>query len=165
MKQLIFLDTEFTDLKPDAKLISIGLIAEDGSCFYAELSDTYYAYECSDFVCEVVLPLLENGNVRMPLDTLKERLKDWLERFNEPVQLATDSLAWDWKMIGLIFNENWPSNVDRTPFLLTMNYIENFDEFWQTVELSFVKGQLRQHHALDDARANRRGWFASRNFK
>lgn len=39
---LIFFDTEFTDLDRNARLISIGLVTEDGEkSFYAELSDTY----------------------------------------------------------------------------------------------------------------------------
>ena len=35
----IFFDTEFTGLHKDTTLISIGLIAEDRRCFYAELTD------------------------------------------------------------------------------------------------------------------------------
>ena len=35
----IFFDTEFTDLSMDPRLISIGLISEDGREFYAELSE------------------------------------------------------------------------------------------------------------------------------
>lgn len=50
---LIFFDTEFTSLHWQAKLISIGLVTEDGRKFYAELSDTYQMTECSDFVREV----------------------------------------------------------------------------------------------------------------
>ncbi|MGV3581255.1 MAG: hypothetical protein ACO1N8_03025 [Methylophilus sp.] len=39
---LIFFDTEFSSLYETPKLISIGLITEDGKQeFYAELSDTY----------------------------------------------------------------------------------------------------------------------------
>lgn len=37
---LIFFDTEFTDLHWQAKLISIGLVAEDGRTFYADLTFT-----------------------------------------------------------------------------------------------------------------------------
>ena len=51
--------TEFTALHREAKLISIGLVAEDGRMFYAELSDTYLLKDCGDFAREVVLPLLE----------------------------------------------------------------------------------------------------------
>ena len=41
--------TEFTDLHWQAKLVSIGLVAEDGRTFYAELSDTYQVADCSAF--------------------------------------------------------------------------------------------------------------------
>jgi len=34
-QQLVFLDTEFTDLDPGAVLISIGLVSEDGRTFAA----------------------------------------------------------------------------------------------------------------------------------
>ncbi|MDP1872049.1 MAG: hypothetical protein Q8K61_10550 [Gallionella sp.] len=59
---LIFFDTEFTELGIDPKLISIGLISEDGTReFYAELSDTYQPTDCSAFVHEAVLPHLQGG--------------------------------------------------------------------------------------------------------
>ena len=46
---LVFFDTEFTELGPNAKLISIGLVTEDGRhTFYAELTDTYELSDCSD---------------------------------------------------------------------------------------------------------------------
>lgn len=35
----IFMDTEFTGLHKNTKLISIGLISEDGRSFYGELND------------------------------------------------------------------------------------------------------------------------------
>lgn len=38
---LIFFDTEFTELGIDPRLISIGLVSEDGRTFYAKLTDTY----------------------------------------------------------------------------------------------------------------------------
>jgi hypothetical protein len=160
---LIFIDTEFTRLEEAAKLISIGLVSEDGREFYAELADTYQVKECGDFTREVVLPLLEGGNALMPMAMLTKRLKCWLEEFDQPIQLATDSLLWDWKWVPVIFNDlaSWPVNLDRHPFLLSMNYVENYDAFWQTVERAFENKGLRQHHALDDAKANRLGWIAA----
>mgnify|MGYP003705540817 CR=1 FL=1 len=53
---LIFLDTEFTDFI-DTELISIGLVDENGREFYAE-STQYRQEACSDFVRQVVVPLL-----------------------------------------------------------------------------------------------------------
>lgn len=158
----IFFDTEFTELGIDPKLISIGLVAEDGvRTFYAELSDTYVPSDCSDFAREAVLPHLEGGDTRMTLRELAERLVAWLEAFDEPVKLATDSMAWDWPWIQEIFGEldTWPANVDGKPLLLSMNNLNNYDLFVKTVELAFRT--LRRHHSLDDAKANRLGWIAA----
>ena len=35
----VFLDTEFTGLRQNTTLVSIGLVAENGDTFYAELTD------------------------------------------------------------------------------------------------------------------------------
>jgi len=46
----VFFDTEFSGLIVDQKLISIGLISEDGErSFYAELSGTWSSGECDPF--------------------------------------------------------------------------------------------------------------------
>lgn len=37
----LFLDCEFTELSEQAKLISLALVAEDGSEFYVELLDSW----------------------------------------------------------------------------------------------------------------------------
>lgn len=159
----VFIDTEFSDLVARPKLISIGLIDETGTrTFYAELSDTYEVSDCSEFTCETVLPLLEGAEVLMSRHQLSRRLKDWLEAFNEPVQLATDSLAWDWPRIQELFSapKDWPANLKPQPLPLTMNYLNDSDAFEATVEQAFADG-LRRHHALDDAKANRLGWLAA----
>ena len=159
----VFFDTEFTELGVDPKLISIGLVDETGErTFYAELSDTYTPDACGDFAREVVLPKLEGGPARMEWQALCERLTAWLESFNAPVVLVTDSLAWDWPWIQEVFYEmeRWPANVAKQPILLTMNHVSDFDRFTRAVEDAFAGG-LRRHHALDDAEANRLGWLAA----
>ena len=61
----VFFDTEFSGLVIDPKLISIGMISEDGDrTFYAELSNTYQASSCEPFVHEAVLPHLQGVNFR-----------------------------------------------------------------------------------------------------
>lgn len=157
---LIFFDTEFTDLGVDAKLISIGLVSEDGEReFYAELSDTYQPKHCGDFAQEAVLPLLQGGAVRFTCAELRPQLAAWLEAFGEPVKLATDSMTWDWRWIQILFAElgTWPANVDGKPEILGQGA-----EFCQAVEVAF-SGGLRRHHALDDAKANRFAWLAVRS--
>lgn len=158
----IFFDCEFNDLVQNPKLISVGFVSADSRSFYAELSDSYDFEECSEFVKEIVLPLLEGGEALMSRHQLRGRLKDWLEAFDEPVQLATDSLAWDWPRIQELFPapKDWPTNLKPQPLPLTMNYLNDFDKFEVAVEQAFADG-LRRHHALDDAKANRLGWLAA----
>jgi hypothetical protein len=158
----VFFDCEFHDLVKTPKLISIGLVSEDSLTFYAELSDTYEIDECSAFVQEIVLPLLEGGEVLMTRHLLRGQLKDWLESFGETVTLATDSLSWDWPRIHELFptSESWPANLVRSPALLNMNHLRDFDKFGPAVERAFAFG-LRRHHALDDAKANREGFIAA----
>jgi len=162
---LIFFDTEFTDIHREAKLISIGLVAEDGRTFYAELADTYRLDDVGDFARVAVLPLLEGGDYLMHMHTLTLRLGNWLESFNQPVRLATDSLAWDWPWIGqeiFAIPETWPTNLDLTPRILQFN-ADRGTRFGNAVEKAFSTGKLRQHHALDDAKANRLGWLAAQD--
>jgi len=160
--KIIFFDTEFTELGVDPKLISIGLVDESGErTFYAELSDCYQLSDVGEFARLAVLPKLEGGDARMSMHELGEHLQDWLEAFGEPVKLSTDSMAWDWPWIFEIFYERaWPGNLDQQPLLLAMNSLVDFDQFEPAVEKAFAAG-LRRHHALDDAKANRLGWFAA----
>lgn len=161
MMLIIFFDTEFTELGIDPKLISIGLISEQGDrTFYAELT-TYQLSDCSDFVREAVLPHLEGGEARMDMHELTLRLGNWLESFDAPIQLATDSLSWDWPWIQEIFclPGTWPENVARRPLILSQS-----PEFNLAVEAAFTTG-LRRHHSLDDAKANRLGRIAQQQEK
>ncbi|BBN89716.1 3'-5' exoribonuclease domain-containing protein [Azospira sp. I09] len=154
----VFFDTEFTELGIDPRLISIGLVAEDGErTFYAELSDTYEDRQCSDFVRKAVLPHLEGGVARIPMNRLTLRLGKWLESLDAPVKLVTDSLSWDWPWIQEIFQqeETWPANVDGKPEIL-----DRSPAFDLAVEKAFTTG-LRRHHSLDDAKANRLAWLAT----
>lgn len=69
---LVFLDTEFTDLD-SPRLISIGLVAQDGQQFYGELTD-WKLQECSSFVIEAVLPHLEGGSIAISRESLQGAL-------------------------------------------------------------------------------------------
>jgi len=162
MSILIFFDTEFTDLGIDPRLVSIGLVSEDGREFYAELLDTYHPKDCSAFTQEAVLPHLQGGDARMTMDSLTLRLGNWIESFDQPVRLATDSLSWDWPWIQELFNipGTWPENLDGKPASLYEMIDSPF--FERAVEQAFESHVpcLRRHHALDDAKANRLAWIA-----
>ena len=160
---IICFDTEFSNLCIDPKLISIGLVSADGREFYAELSsDTYTPAQCSAFTQEAVLPLLEGGDARLTMYELTLRLGNWIEGFERPVQLATDSLSWDWPWIQELFSTpgTWPANLDCKPVSLYQMVDSPF--FDRTVEQIFQNHEprLRRHHALDDANVNRLVWLA-----
>ncbi|MDD4979534.1 MAG: 3'-5' exoribonuclease [Gallionella sp.] len=163
-----FFDTEFTELGIDPRLISIGLVSEDGSReFYAELSDTYQSSDCSDFVREAVLPQLQGGDALMTMDELTLRLANWIESFNQPVKLVTDSMSWDWPWIQELFYlpGTWPENLDGKPG--QMYEIVDSPFLDRAVEQAYKTHvpRLRRHHALDDARVNRLAWTAWKDAK
>lgn len=158
----VFLDTEFSDLCLAPRLISIGLVSEDGQReFYAELTDTWRLEDTSAFCREVVLPLLEGEAVQRGHVQVSRELAEWLNGFAEPVTVLTDSLEWDWPWIQALFPSaaSWPKNLAPKPALLHFRG-EQAQVFTTTVEGLYAAG-LRRHHALDDARANRQGWLAA----
>lgn len=160
---LIFFDTEFTGLVTDPKLISVGMIAQDGErTFYAELGDTYHVSQCEQFVHEAVLPHLQGGDAWMTMDELTLRLGNWIESFNQPVQLVTDSLSWDWPWIQELFYlpGTWPENLDGKPGQLYEMVDSPFLDRAVEQEFQSHVPRLRRHHALDDARVNRLAWMA-----
>lgn len=138
-KMNVYFDTEFTDLCPDAKLISIGCVAADGREFYAESAE-FRLNECSDFVRENVIPLLDGDGINQL--EIADRLRAWLSTFDEPVQFVCDSESWDWRWIQQIFASSWPAALAHKPIV------------HRESELPSPRlDALREHHALDDAKA------------
>ncbi len=158
----VFLDTEFTNLKSVSPgLISVGLVAEDGRECYVELSDNFEIHECSDFVVQNVLPLLEGGDVRMSASQAASKIKEWVESLGDAeVVLRTDAPRYDWVLIAELFHFYgcWPANLRRkysTVFFETENqtnrYLMATANYWKD-------RSARQHHALDDARCMLFAW-------
>ena len=146
----IFFDTEFTQLSDDAKLISIGLVDETGqNVFYAEVLGVEVA-ECSAFCRATVLPLLEHGDVALPLDQLRRRLFDWLCA-QGPATLVCDSPR-DTVQLSRLFPEGRPANCKVRVLGFWMNARRRLLNFGRQLHR---RHGLRVHHALDDAKANR----------
>ena len=148
----IFFDTEFTGVAPAAKLISIGLVDESGAHeFYAELTDTYEAVECSEFCRKEVLPHLQGGAAEQTLAELRVALPAWLKLQGPGAALVCDS-ARDVAQLEAVLPHGVSSNV-------TVSVLG----FWGNLKRRVLnRGRrihrqrgLRVHHALDDAKVNR----------
>ena len=160
---LVFLDTEFTSfVRPD--LISIGLVAEDGREFYAERTD-YRRDECSDFVCETVLPLLgrvPGAACRRP--ELTRKVRQWFEDLPEPATIIFDYER-DWLLLAEAYlgseHQKPPANVGETIHLGRFSITHPL--FEQAQNLTYSQ-DWPLHHALADARALMAGYRAWRGF-
>lgn len=112
----VYFDTEFTGLHKDTTLISIGLIAENGKTFYAELID-YDKSQCNEWINENVIGNLKFSDgkftrvsqsekdgieMRVTKDILKEQLKSWLSQFNI-VQFISDVCHYDFVLLIDLF--------------------------------------------------------------
>ena len=153
---LVFLDTEYTGLSHPArarKLLSLALVAEDGSAeWYAEL-DGWELADCDLWVQRHVVPHLTGPSLYR--DAARASLQDWFATRPRSVQAACDSDI-DWRFLLGLLGER-PSNLaaqrlDLAPLIDTAIYIN-------TVTAYFAKGHP-EHHALHDARAYRLGWLA-----
>lgn len=140
--QYIYLDTEFTSLnRYTAKLISFALVVQGGPEFYVELTDNWNEADCSDFVCEIVLPQLDLTTYGRTTEQARLELQAFLQTLGD-VKIASDAPSWDWPMLmNLAGPAGFPANVHAEPFdlnLLDLDAAHTPDE--------------PPHHALLDAR-------------
>lgn len=144
----IFLDTEFTDFI-DLHLISLGMAAETGEEFYAEVP--YPDKACSAFVREGVIPLLGTyPDAACATEELRTRIWTWLELVrrcqDDVIEICIDSQT-DWNLFADALDYRVPPWC--TPKLVAENINELLRyEFHQ-------RHNLPEHHALYDAMANR----------
>lgn len=142
----VFIDTEFTDFI-DTQLISIGLVAETGEEFYAEVP--YEVRECSEFVKEAVLPLVGYApEAEMTKDELYVKMMQWL-RIVRPsgadIYICYDYQT-DWDLFYDVLDGQVPDWCKRRLVADRINELLRY-EYHQ-------KNARPEHHALNDARAN-----------
>lgn len=161
----VIIDTEFTDLSKHPAFISVGLISLDGkNSFYAELIDNYSTQNCSEFVHENVLPLLDadllsdtldykNIYAKMTTAQCRTHLSIWISLFEEPVQIWSDAPYYDWLFIKEIFSVDfWPVNLLGLPKWIFSDDQNEIDRYKNIREVLYASGVFRRHHALHDAR-------------
>jgi 3' exoribonuclease, RNase T-like len=167
MPSWIFIDTEFTNLAPEAELISFAAVADDGKEFYCEIAPT--PGPTSEFVRRHVLPLLDGGAATCPRAGFGPRLAAWLAGFDDPVLLSDSD--WDIYVVRqalsgehnrrpgplLVPGSNGP--VAARMMVLRMLAADELTVFNAAVATHMARDP-RPHHALVDARAIRDGMLA-----
>lgn len=147
MASKVFIDTEFTNFV-DPKLISIGLAAQSGEEFYAELP--FSLGDCSEFVRAIVVPLLGKvPHAECTMDELYSRIIGWLKLVrsgDEDMEICFDYQT-DWDLFSEALDCRIPSWCRHRMVSCNINELLRY-EFHR-------KHKLPEHHALYDAQANR----------
>lgn len=127
----IYFDTEFTGLNQDTTLISIGLVAENGYTFYAELTD-YSQTQCDDWIKTNVLGNLKLGFLKNNHVIISEKsghcwevkgdtkyvgllLTSWLSSYTD-VQLVSDVCHYDMVLLMGLFRDPLKEKADSFRF-------------------------------------------------
>ena len=143
---LVFLDTEFTDFL-DPMLISIGMVADSGEEFYAEVP--YPDIACSAFVREVVIPLLNQyPNARCPTAEIGTRIRIWLETIRlsgQDIEICVDYQT-DWDLFANALENRVPRWCRQRHIGRNINKLLRCEYH--------KKSGFPEHHALYDAKAN-----------
>ena len=147
----IFLDTEFTDfLNP--KLISIGLVSEDGREFYAELIDGWWPKQCSMFVVEGVLPCLDrSATCTMSRAKAAIRLMYWLSQMGKEFTVVSD-VPVDWLLMSDLLRQQNSSGIAIHHQVLVWPGAAMARHYQLLLEET-LEGDQKRHHSLIDARA------------
>ncbi|MEL6627274.1 MAG: 3'-5' exoribonuclease [Bacteroidota bacterium] len=172
-RNLLFLDSEFTGLHQQAELISLGIVSDTGSTFYAEFID-YDPASINPWLKENVIAHLQFGEketsyveilsenhwqVRGDKAWISSQIREYLKQF-EQVECWWDYVAYDWVLFCELFggSMNLPEQVYYIPFdLMTLFYLKGEDP--DINREKFLKEKIAQegkkgvrHNALWDAR-------------
>lgn len=164
----VFFDSEFTGLRQDTTLISIGLVAEDGHMFYAELTD-YDRNQVYPWLEENVLKYLwladpnnnapdftRNTNLETchgDREVVGQTLRNWISRWDK-VEFWADIIPFDWVLLcgllGGIFN--LPKNMEFICYdICTFLKILGFESNINREEFVGYDAPENKHNALYDA--------------
>lgn len=164
MATKLFYDSEFTGLHQQTTLISIGLVAETGQSFYAELYD-YDKTQVNEWIHKNVIEKLILGPNDIDLNfnevrargnktQVAEWLRTWLSQF-EQVEIWSDCLSYDWMLFCQLFHHAFkiPKNVYYIPFdIATLFKAKGIDPDINREQFSeFTDDTMSKHNALHDA--------------
>lgn len=166
MSKKVFVDTEFSGLGQHWPwLISIALVAEDESIpsLYIETPPESWGGKATPWVMENVVPHLRGGEAIVPLCEIKVRLLEWIEKMGHIV-VVTDCPEYDFAFLRAILDP-WPKCVAKNALRFSTGSMGREHEAGlKAARDSFFGQGMPEHHALADAFALRRMWFAAAAF-
>lgn len=171
----LFFDTEFANFSTLSPL-SIGIVSEDKKIeFYKEVSD-FEVNDCSNFVKDIVIPLMDLEKHGLPYKELSQQLIKWindlpckevvfvadydgdiiiLERILSELGELSLKKKVSIKLINKAFNQ---ATIERG--LYNQRIIHKaFEAMANGISNSLSQKPKMQHHALYDAHANCDGWI------
>ena len=162
-KNIVFIDTEFTDLDPyKGELLSVGIIKLNGDELYIELE---YDGESSEWVTEHIIPTLSQPKVsraeaeRLIWEFLGDSLPfavgfvDNYDVIYLTKLFGAGKLPFRWMTIDFA-SILFAIGVNPVKFQLDSSGARSFYR-----KLGIDMKQYRQHHALDDAKLLRDVWL------
>jgi 3' exoribonuclease, RNase T-like len=151
----LFLDTEFTGLHQDCSLISLALVLDEHTYFYAELTD-YEVSQTHEWLRENVINNLlfsskasfieKTGKVLYMKGNqaeVKVALIEWFKH-QPKVEIWADVLAYDWVLFCNLFENafNLPPNIYYIPFdMATVLKSKGINPDISRIELAFSDSQ------------------------
>ncbi len=159
MQQVIFIDTEFADIEAN-EWISIGFAPFDAEreTFYVERKVLPVATE---FVREVVYPLLQRDQSAMPDEMAADAVRRYLNAFPQPVVIAFDHSV-DWKVLIALLNHHQAS--EPMPEIEADDISKLGGVYWLLLDDRWERDagrRKRRHHALVDATVQREAYIAA----
>lgn len=153
----LFLDTEFSSLdRASSRLISLALVSETSEQLYVEMPRHTWRFKASEFVIEVVEPLLWGGSYEATdAADFCQRTRGFLNKVGR-CSIVTDAPLWDMEFLRLtleVDKKGWPSTVLSQPLYYNPEGTAAFDDYWR-------EPTRFRHHALHDALALRASWLA-----
>lgn len=151
----VYLDTEFTQFT-QPQLISIGLVADSGREFYAVMKN-FPLKQCSAFVREVVLPIIEHWpNATLDRSELRQSLMKWFNQSTEPLEIVCDFATDAELIIELIDSDTDDALREFNIANVVVLSVIQCQQITAAVDNYFTAPrQWPRHHALEDARALR----------
>ena len=171
----IFLDTEFTDLGVDPRLLSVGMVGSgrDPREFYAEVTDRERLHAASWFALDVVLPQFGKfAHASCSYATLGARVAAFFDRIvtslgaREIVEVAfSDGRDWELTERAMLDCGAGPSVKARKALRPLNVHDVTGARAGRLAAEAYFTGQdaavIQRHHALCDARALRRAYEAA----